>query len=402
MESSIPHSVWVPPRHLYVVVSRWAKWYTLFYMKILLAAGLYPPDIGGPATYAELVATELPKRNIEVAVVPYRQVRTVPKVFRHIAYAWKLWRASHDVQAIFALDPMSVGVPARVVALLRHVPFVVRLGGDYVWEQGVQRFGVTDTLDVYTARTNTRPLSVRLLARVQTWVTRGASAVILPSKYLEQIVLTWGIDPARTHVVYSAVTPCQVTETRADIRTEYGLTSPVLVSIARLTPWKGFRTLIDVVARRVAHGDVTTLVIGGDGPDRAALEHYVHDRDVTAHVRFTGALTHDQVFRYIKAADIFLLNTAYEGLSHQLQEVMSIGTPIITTPVGGNPELITDGVEGLLVPVDDVAGFDTAIDRLLAEAEVCDEMTAAARARLAHFAPDASMSTLVTLLKSVV
>jgi glycosyltransferase involved in cell wall biosynthesis len=371
-------------------------------MKILLAAGLYPPDIGGPATYAELVAAELPNRGVEVVVVPYRAVRTVPKVFRHLAYARLLWRASRDVQAIFALDGVSVGVPARIVASLRRIPFVVRLGGDYVWEQGVQRFGITDTLDVYTARTSPRSFVVRMLACVQTWVTRGAAAVILPSQYLERIVRTWGIDPLRTHVVYTAVTPCHVTETRADIRAEFGLSSPMLVSIARLTSWKGFRTLIDVVARRMAQGDSTTLVIGGDGPDRAALEQYALLRDVQAHVRFTGALTHDEVFRYIKAADIFLLNTAYEGLSHQLQEVMSIGTPIITTPIGGNPELITDGVEGLLVPVDDVAGFDAAIDRLLADADLCDEMTAAARARLQHFTTEAAMSSLVTLLQKCV
>jgi glycosyltransferase involved in cell wall biosynthesis len=371
-------------------------------MKILLAAGLFPPDIGGPATYAELVATELPKRGIEVVVVPYRSVRTIPKVFRHLAYARLLWRSSRDVQVIFALDGMSVGMPARIIARLRRIPFVVRLGGDYVWEQGVQRFGIFDTLDVYTARTSSRPLVVRVLARVQTWVTRGAAAVILPSKYLEQIVRTWEIDPARTHVVYSAVTPCHVSDTRADIRAEYGLTSPLLVSVARLTPWKGFRTLIDVVARRVAQGDVTTLVIGGDGPDRAALEQYARERDVSEYIRFTGALSHDEVFRYIKAADIFLLNTAYEGLSHQLQEVMSIGAPIITTPIGGNPELITDGTEGLLVPVDDVAGFDAAIDRLLSDADLCDTMTAAGHERLTHFSTETSMRTLVTLLESVV
>ena len=371
-------------------------------MKILLAAGLYPPDIGGPATYAALVATELPRRGIEVVVIPYGVVRKVPKIFRHLTYTGKLWRASRDTDVIFALDPMSVGVPARIVSWLRRKPLVVRLGGDYVWEQGVQRFGITDTLDVYTAGTHSRPFMVRLLTRIQTWVTRGAVAVILPSEYLKRIVLTWGIAPEHAHVVYSAVTPCHVTETRADIRTDYGLVSPVLVSIARLTPWKGFRALVDVIARRVAQGDIATLVIGGDGPDRAALEHYVQERDVSEYVRFTGALTQAEVFRYIKAADIFVLNTAYEGLSHQLQEVMSIGTPIITTPVGGNPELITDGVEGLLVPVDDVAGFDAAIDRLLADADLCDDMTVAARARLQHFTTETSLSTLVTLLTSVV
>ena len=108
-------------------------------MKILLAAGIFPPDIGGPATYAQMLDDELPKVGIDVTVVPYGLVRSLPKAIRHLAYMRLLWKESKGCSVIYALDPMSVGVPARLVAVLKRKKFVVRLGGDYAWEQGVQR-----------------------------------------------------------------------------------------------------------------------------------------------------------------------------------------------------------------------------------------------------------------------
>lgn len=371
-------------------------------MKILLAAGLFPPDIGGPATYAELIAHELPKRGIDVDVVPYSRVRGMSKIWRHIVYGYVLWQRSRFVDAIFALDPMSVGVPARIVAFLRRKPFLLRLGGDYVWEQSVQRFGVSETLDDYTAHALPRSWKVWLLATIQTWVAKGAVTVIVPSQYLKKIVATWGVPESHIAVVYSAVTPPVIVAEKATLKAELYLTQPTIVSIGRLIPWKGFRTLIDVMTLRSKQGDNLRLVIGGDGPDRALLETYARDKGVSSSILFTGSLSQVDVFRYVKAADIFVLNTAYEGLSHQLLEVMALGTPIITTPIGGNPELITDGVEGLFVSVDDALGYDRAISKLFTHPELPKALVAAALKKSATFNPENSLLDLERILRQSV
>ncbi len=370
-------------------------------MKILLAAGLYPPDIGGPATYASMLARELPKEGIEVVVLPYGTVRHVHKLGRHLVYAYRLWKQSHDVNLIYALDPISVGLPARLVAFMRRVPLVVRLGGDYAWEQGVQRFGVTGTLDEYTNHTCVRPLTVGLLAALQTFVTRGAKRVIVPSAYLKSIVASWGIAPEQIAVLYSAVEPIVVAADRTELREDFNFTEPTIVSVGRLTPWKGFRTVIDVIALRKVRGEKTTLVIAGSGPEETVLKTYAEAKGVKGEVRFVGALTQDALFAVIKAADVFVLNTAYEGLSHQLLEVMSIGTPIVTTPVGGNPELITDGVEGCLVRVDDAQAFDVAITALMADEKMQHDFVSAARARAASFSAKAAIEKIVITLKAI-
>jgi glycosyltransferase involved in cell wall biosynthesis len=371
-------------------------------MKILLAAGLYPPDIGGPARYAEMIATRLPAEGIAVTVVPYREVRSVPKVFRHLAYTWRLLRASRGVSVVYALDPVSVGVPAAIVSFLRGLPLVVRLGGDYAWEQGVQRFGVTKTLDAYTKDPQAVRLPVRILAGIQEQVVRRARAVVVPSQYLRGIVATWGVQSDRLHVIYSAHTVEPIRDGRNDLRAQLGFADQTIVSISRLTPWKGMSALLDVMVERKARGEATKLVIGGDGPERAQLEGKIKTLGLESSVRMVGALSFSDVFRYVTAADVFVLNTAYEGLSHHLIEALALGTPVVTTPVGGNPELITDGAEGLLVPVDDVTALDRAIEKILTDSALRDRLVAAGKVRAAQFAAADAILPIKQLLERII
>jgi glycosyltransferase involved in cell wall biosynthesis len=371
-------------------------------MKILLAAGLYPPDIGGPARYAQMLVRGLPAEGIVVSLVPFSLVRRRSKLFRHLIYTWYLWRSSADVQAIYALDAISVGVPARAVAFLRGVPLLVRLGGDYAWEQGVQRFGLEDTLDEYTAHPKRAPLRVRVLAGIQQKVVGVASQVVVPSLYLKSIVSQWGIDSNKINVIYSAHSVPETKYDRGSLRAKYQMNGLVLLSIARLTPWKGMRNLIELVGVRHRRGEVVSLYIGGDGPDRAMLEAYAKECGVAEAVHFLGALSFSEVFAVVTASDIFLLDTAYEGLSHQLIEVMALGTPIITTPVGGNSELLTNEVNALLVPVGDTLAYDTAVTRLVTDSCLRDSLTTAARARATEFAKDDAIPKIAELLKSVV
>jgi glycosyltransferase involved in cell wall biosynthesis len=159
--------------------------------------------------------------------------------------------------------------------------------------------------------------------------------------------------------------------------------------------------VIDVIVLRKVRGEETTLVIAGSGPEEQALKTYAETVGVQDQVRFVGALTQDALFAVIKAADVFVLNTAYEGLSHQLLEVMSIGTPVVTTPVGGNRELITDGVEGLLVPVNDVVALDAAITRYLTDETFRLTVVAAAKKRTEAFSATQAVENITTLLKNI-
>lgn len=369
-------------------------------MNITIATGLYPPEIGGPATYARMLETELPPRGFSVKIVPFGWVRHYPKIIRHFVYGWKLWQESKGCDVLYALDPISVGVPAVAVAKLRGVPFLVRLGGDYAWEQGRMRFGLTDTLDTHFEHPERWPLPVKFFAKLQTFVVSRAKRVIVPSKYLKQVVTKWGVRAENIQVIYSALYPLRVTAARENLRREFEYAYPTIVTAGRLVPWKGFSGLISVVAKlRTAFPQITLIIIG-DGDERERLEAQVAELHLAKHVWFTGSISKDALGATIKAADVFALNTAYEGLSHQLIEVMDIGTPIVTTNAGGNPELISDGVNGYLVPFNDEVALEGAIARVLNHPESRERLAQSARGRSKEFSKDKVVAELVTLLHS--
>jgi len=367
-------------------------------MKITIATGLYPPEIGGPATYAAMLESELPQYGFSITTVPFGLVRHYPKVIRHIVYTWKLWRASKQAEIIYALDPVSVGVSAWLVAKLRRKPLLVRLGGDYAWEQGRMRFGITDTLDEYLKKQSAAPFPVRAFAVVQTFVVDRAQYVIVPSEYLKRVVRQWGITEKKIKVIYSALYPLDVKHTRQQLHEEFKYPYPTITSAGRLVPWKGFAALIDVIATLRYQFPQIVLIIVGDGKDKRWLENKVADLKLSQHVWFTGSISKEALGATIKAADAFVLNTAYEGLSHQILEVMDLGTPIVTTKVGGNPELITDGVNGILVPFNDTEALTEAITRILNHPESRERMTQSARARSKEFVKEKMIKEIVSLL----
>jgi glycosyltransferase involved in cell wall biosynthesis len=370
-------------------------------MNITIATGLYPPEIGGPATYAAMLETELPAQGITVSIVPFGWVRHYPKIIRHIIFAWKLWQESKQADIIYALDPMSVGLPALWVAHFRRKPFLIRLGGDYAWEQGRIRFGVTDTLDDYLAKRATSPWQVKLFAKIQTYVVSHARRVIVPSEYLKTVVMKWGINEDSIQVIYSALYPLEVNETREALRHRLLYAYPTIVSAGRLVPWKGFRLLIQIVAELRQHYPEISLVIVGDGDQQAELEALVEKLDIKQNVRFAGSVTKETLGAIIKAADVFVLNTAYEGLSHQLIEVMDIGTPIVTTSAGGNVELITNGVNGFLVEFNNAQELTESINYILNHPEARERITQSARGRSKKFSKETVILEIVAMLQEI-
>jgi glycosyltransferase involved in cell wall biosynthesis len=366
-------------------------------MNVLIATGLYPPEIGGPATYALLLEDEFPKKGVKVAIVPFGWVRHYPKIIRHIVYAYKLWQESRDADVIYALDPISVGIPALVVATLRRKKFLIRLGGDYAWEQGRGRFGLTETLDEYLTGNLKRPL-----VTLQSFVTKRATKVVAPSEYLKSVIVKWGVKPANIVVIYSALYPLSVEGTKEEIHDQLSFTNPTIVSAGRLVPWKGFEVLIEVVAKLKEKYPEITLVIAGDGEEQDTLMAKAEAEDITPHVRFVGRISKDALGASIKGADVFVLNTAYEGLSHQLIEVMDLGTPIVTTTAGGNPELITNDVSGILVPFNDADALQTAIVRILEHPETSSRMVQSARARSREFSQAAMIEKIEAVLRQLI
>jgi|SRR3989344_5236872 len=360
-------------------------------MKLVIATPLYPPEIGGPATYVKLLESSLPKESIEVEVVKFSDVRRLPKLIRHYVYFKRVLRAARTADLVLALDPVSVGLPAMWAARKAGKPFAVKIVGDYAWEQGRQRFGVALELDEFI-HTRQRSSLVRLLQRIQTWVAKSAAQVIVPSTYLKSIVGAWGVSEENICVIYNAVP----TEEKGIIPAEIAaLPRPLVVAVGRLVPWKNIDGVIDALANTN-----TSLVIVGDGPLRASLTEHAR-RTLSGRHAFVGALSHADTLAVLAIADVFVLNSSYEGLSHVLIEALALGTPTIATAVGGNPEVVTDGETGILVASDNPTRLAEALASLLANAPLRTRLGVNAKISAKRFSVKTMLEQTAACLSSL-
>jgi glycosyltransferase involved in cell wall biosynthesis len=290
---------------------------------------------------------------------------------------------------------------ALVVARLRRKHFLMRVGGDYAWEQGVQRFGVSENLDEFVSGKFHYGFRVRLFRFLQSFIARRAEAIIVPSEYLKRIVLTWGVHASRIRVVYSAFIPEEIPEGKKDLGALFDMPGIALVSSARLVPWKGMHTLIELMPELQKDFNGIGLVILGDGPERTRLENIAKNAGVAGRVRFMGDVPHATALRYFKAADVFVLNTGYEGLSYTLLEVMAQGTPIVTTAVGGNPELIESGRDGILVQYDNKTELLAAIRGILSGSIGGVGLARAAQEKVKNFSEARMIDGTIAVLRSL-
>lgn len=356
-------------------------------MRVVIATPLYPPESGGPATYASLLMELLVREGVEPVLVKFSDVRHLPKIIRHLTYGWRVLEAARTANVVLVLDPVSTGLPAALASFLAGKPYVVKVVGDYAWEQGTQRYGITATLDEFVL-TKRVPLAVRFLRLVQTFVARHAKVVLVPSEYLKNIVLSWGIPEWKFSVIHNAMRSEAAGTLPHEVQT---LPYPHVVSIGRLVPWKNMRGVIDAAAT-LSQG---SLIIVGDGPERADLVAYA--ARVFPRTTFTGALPHKDALAVLADAQAFVLNSSYEGFSHLLVEAVSLGVPVVATDVGGNREIIQSTADGALVPLHDARALSEALGQVL---------TRKTRTRpedaIVRFAPKTMVRATAELLKSLV
>ncbi len=367
-------------------------------MKILIATGLYPPDIGGPATYSKLLFDKLYAYDVQVDVAWFGEVRYMPKVIRHIAYFFMVFKKSKGVDAVYAQDPLGTGFPAMLAAVAGRKKFFVKIVGDRAWEIAVQSYAVHDTLDVFSKKYGYVPalLAYKFIQRI---VCAFAEQVIVPSNYLKEIVGNWGVKERKISVVYNAFNPPQEQEDKVELRAKLGLTGKILISVGRLVPWKGFEGLISLMPQlRGVYTDAQLIVVG-DGPDVEKLQKLIRANKADSYIHLMGKMEQKELFEYIIAADVFVLNTSYEGLSHQLLEVMALGTPIVTTPAGGNKELIVHGENGYLVFVDDVESYVSIISFIFEHSDEVLKITLNAKKSLEQFSEAKMFQELALILK---
>ncbi len=368
-------------------------------MKILIATGLFPPDIGGPATYSKLLSAELPKRNIETDILTFGEVRELPKLIRHFAYLFKVLIRGRGADIIYAQDPVSVGLPAAMAAMILRKKFLVRIAGDYAWEQGVQRFSVKQTLDEFV---NNPPLSfmVALLRFIERRVALYALRVVVPSYYLKRVVAKWGIPMEKLVVIENAYDGPLPSESKEELRKRLNISKSTILSVGRLVPWKGFMELVRTFPM-VLKGGEAELLIAGDGPEREILLSEIKKLGLDGKVRLLGRLPQAVMHNYLRASDVFVLNSSYEGFSHQLLEALAMEVPVVTTDIPGNAEIIKHNDSGILVPLGNKEALSEGITLLLANRTHAEELVRGGKRMVESLSIDRMLSKLTKLIQEL-
>jgi glycosyltransferase involved in cell wall biosynthesis len=272
---------------------------------------------------------------------------------RRIVRSQAKWRrVPQTVRAIAALARKSdvilstgLGIECMLAAWLTRTPHVLKIVGDLAWERGTSGGHVSDGIDEFQVRRYS--WRIELHKRLRTHVARCADVVVTPSQYLRQIVTGWGVDPRRLHVVYNALESEPNCEIPAELPSFEGYT---VVTVGRLVPWKGIDRLLRVLADLAN----ARLIVVGDGPEGTYLRHLARQLHLDGRVFFAGEVSSNKVRGYLRASDIFVLNSTYEGLPHVVLEALQAGVPVIATDVGGTREVIEPGMNGLLVSPGDV------------------------------------------------
>jgi len=346
-------------------------------MKIILATGIFPPDIGGPATYVEKLAGELLQRNFEVKVITFSSTKTgksydfpvirisskYPKGIKHFIYFLELLKTAKSTDIIYAQNQTSAGFPSVLVSKLFRKRLILKVVGDAAWESYANNFKEFDSIDVFQQRKY--DFLTELLKRIRVFVAKNAEVVITPSKYLKNIVLGWGVTEGKIKVVYNALE--QLSEphiSKEQIKKKIKIEGDIILSVGRLAPWKGFSALIDVFPELLKKNPDFKLIIVGEGEEKKKLGLQIEKLRLKDNVKLVGKINHQDISLYFKAADVFVLNSQYEGLSHVILEAMKSETPVIVSNKGGNPELIKDNFNGFLIEYNNKKEIREAIIRL--------------------------------------
>ena len=368
-------------------------------MRVVVVSGIWPPDVGGPASHAPALASALLLAGHDVRVVttadaspapqtyPVRWVsRRRPAPLRHLLVVREVVRAARGADRVYATTMVR---RAALGAMLARRALIVKLVADEAYERERRSGRFIGSLEEFQHR---RGLRTRLLRATRTAALRRARRVVVPSAYLRAIALGWGLSADRTSVVPNPAPEVPDHPTRDDARAALGVRGFALGTAGRLTAQKALDDTLEALSRVPG----AQLLVLGDGPERERLERQAESLGIADRVRFLGAGSRDDVLALFRAVDVALVTSAWENLPHTLLEALAAGTPVVATAVGGIPEIVVHEDNGLLVPPGDVDAIAGAIERMAGDADLRARLAARAAASVEELAEPRILRRIVS------
>ena len=321
-------------------------------MNILITVGIFPPDIGGPASFVPKISDFLIENGHNVKIICLSEVgnihtednldvirikRSNNLPIRWIKTIYQIVKNGIRSDLIFV---NGLGVESAIANLILQKQLIRKIVGDPVWERAYNKKRITESFDDFQNNKHSFLIEVQKLLR--NWSINSAEIVITPSDHLKSFVSGIGYSK-KILKINNGVNITDINranESKADIN---------LIIISRLVVQKNINIVIE--AMKLLDNKNLKLSIIGEGGEFSKLESAIHDLNLQNQVQLLGKVDNNKISQFLLTADIFIQASDYEGLPHSVLEAINYEVPILSTETGGCKDLLNDGERGFIIPM---------------------------------------------------
>ena len=321
-------------------------------MNILITVGIFPPDIGGPASFVPKISnflienghnvkiiclSEVSNNHIEdnLDVIRIRRSNSLP--IRWLKTIYQIVKNGRNSDLIFV---NGLGVESAIAALMLKKKLIRKIVGDPVWERAYNQKKTIESFDEFQNNKHSFLIEVQKLLR--NWSVNSAEVVITPSDHLKNFVSELGFN----NEILKINNGVDITDIK---RTNVHKADINLLIISRLVIQKNINIVIE--AMELLDNKNVKLSIIGEGGEFNKLEGVIHELNLQNRVQLLGKIDNNKISQFLLTADIFIQASDYEGLPHSVLEAINYEIPILSTEVGGCKDLLNDGERGFIIPI---------------------------------------------------
>jgi glycosyltransferase involved in cell wall biosynthesis len=305
-------------------------------MRILILTGIFPPEIGGPATYAIRLAKFFHDKKIDVKVITYsntndgknepypviRIVRNKFKIIHYLAYLINILKEAKNVDIVYSLGITTLGLPQTIASKILRKKLVIRLGGDFLWERAIESNRSKKTLhDFYASGVKGIDKILFSIIRV---ILSIADKIILTSEFQKDIYVSYfNIKKDKCEVIDNPFPEISVGDKV--------INENQILYAGRLIKLKNIGTLLEAFKDVASFQKSITLKIVGDGPERNNIQQKIIDLGLENRVILGNSLPSSELMKEILKSRFCVLPSFTELTPNFALECLKLKKPILLT-----------------------------------------------------------------------
>jgi len=303
--------------------------------RILIAAGIYPPDPGGPATHANAQFEWFKKEGYSVAVVALAHYRHLPRWIRHLFFLFNLFRAGFSSDLIYAHDAWGTGFPAWLVAFTLRKPIMLRVGGDIPWERATDSNQTDLSMNEWYLKGLHQKNMFFYFSR---FVLKRMDRVVVTSDLLRNIYIAYyRVKEERIITIPNPIPTIEIKNDEPQKKT--------IIYASRLVAYKNLSLVLNTMSWVFKdHRDVTFVVMG-DGPERMNLEALAKHLGIEKNVLFLGVVPQSEVLKQTAACLFALAPALTEFNPNYVLQTLAYNKPFLISKENDFPFKVPELLE---------------------------------------------------------